>query len=704
MARLFNGSTDNLTANNDATSTYPITMAAWFRPDVINNDGALVSIGNNSSNNNHFSLEARGGTPGDPVRARTSASSHRYAVTTTGFSANTWHHACGVWTSSSSVDAYIDGGSKGSVDPGITPVSVNETTIGQIANSSNSNRFDGRVAEVGIWNVALSLEEINALARGVSPLKIRRQNLVAYYPLYGNGAQEPELAGNSLDLDMTVTGAIQADHAPVATAFGFDEYTQQPTEAGEDKTLTAETGVFTLTGIDTNPRAERQLPVSKGTFTFTGISAPTVATRQLPASEGVFSLTGIDADTITARKLPASEGTFALTGISPTITKGRTVTAAKGAFALSGINPTITKGRTVATEEGVFTLTGIDAGLIVVADKVLTADTGTFAFTGIDANLVAARKLSAAEGVFTLTGTSTPMVADRQLPAAEGVFTLTGIDVDLIKVGAFTLMAEVGVFTLSGVSTPITADRQLPTSTGVFALVGVNPTITRDRTITASSGAFALTGISTAMIADRILTAIEGAFTLNGLPVGLPKGRTLTTSRGVFTLTGIDVGLDKGYILSAAEGVFTLTGIDVTLTSTAILHKKTVILDALVVQIGSLPAVTTATRVLLLPSAARKHSPYAGLISGTEEKIVEDTTHVRYELDVDLILLKKGRDIEEMLASVETLLYANTLATDIGALQVRVIGQEEVALIDVDSFSSTRIVMTITYVAAKGAF
>jgi len=107
---------------------------------------------------------------------------------------------------------------------------------------------------------------------------------------------------------------------------------------------------------------------------------------------------------------------------------------------------------------------------------------------------------------------------------------------------------------------------------------------------------------------------------------------------------------------------------------------------------------------LLTPAEARKWSPYAGLISSTEEVIVEDATHIRYELDVNLILLKKGRDIENLLDAVKSLLYTNSLAVTIGALHIKIIGQEEVALIDADSYSSTRIVITITYVSTKGAF
>ena len=133
-------------------------------------------------------------------------------------------------------------------------------------------------------------------------------------------------------------------------------------------------------------------------------------------------------------------------------------------------------------------------------------------------------------------------------------------------------------------------------------------------------------------------------------------------------------------------------------------NKKTSVLDALVVQLKALPVVATATRILSTPGGARKDAPYVGLIAGSEEVLVEDATNVRYELDVDLILLKRGRDIEEMLDIVKNLLFDDTLPATIGALHVRIVGQEQVALVDGDSFSSTRIVLTITYVAVKGAF
>jgi len=133
-------------------------------------------------------------------------------------------------------------------------------------------------------------------------------------------------------------------------------------------------------------------------------------------------------------------------------------------------------------------------------------------------------------------------------------------------------------------------------------------------------------------------------------------------------------------------------------------NTKTGILEALAEELATVSDVAKATRILLTPNEARRHSPYIGLIAGAEEVVVEDITDVRYELEVNLILLKKGRDIETMLDDVKQLLYDSTLAATIGALQIKIIGQEEVALIDSDAYSSTRIAAIITYVASKAGF
>ena len=76
--------------------------------------------------------------------------------------------------------------------------------------------MNGRLAEIAIWNAALTDDEVLSLSKGVSPLRVDPQNLVAYWPLYGNGSPEPNYVRNSTDLALTLINAPpQIDHAPV---------------------------------------------------------------------------------------------------------------------------------------------------------------------------------------------------------------------------------------------------------------------------------------------------------------------------------------------------------------------------------------------------------------------------------------------------------------------------------------------------------
>lgn len=133
-------------------------------------------------------------------------------------------------------------------------------------------------------------------------------------------------------------------------------------------------------------------------------------------------------------------------------------------------------------------------------------------------------------------------------------------------------------------------------------------------------------------------------------------------------------------------------------------NTRKTILDAMASQLQSIDGISKATRVLLTPNRAREFAPYAGLVNTTEVVVVEDSTHVRYEMDVDIILVQRGRDIEELVDLVKNKLYGSSFASTIGALQIIVAGHDDVALIDADSFSSTRIATTITYVSTKGSF
>ena len=170
------------TASTPVTAA-PLTIAGWFFPTA-NASGTICSVGV-SSGTNRQQLFYDPTTPGGARLAANSldntgqSESSRNNVVTV----NTWQHGAGVFTSSTERLAYHDGiaGIVNTVSR--TPSGLNTITIGGRWNTTIGGFATGRLAEVGIWNVALTAAEVASLAKGMTPDKIRPQNLVFYAPL-----------------------------------------------------------------------------------------------------------------------------------------------------------------------------------------------------------------------------------------------------------------------------------------------------------------------------------------------------------------------------------------------------------------------------------------------------------------------------------------------------------------------------------------
>lgn len=185
MARQFDdGATEYLERDSAPVAVAPFTISCWFNSDDIAARQALVWIGDKDVDNSAWVLQARGDVGGDPVvfGAR-QAGGFNVATSSTGFSANTWHHACGVETANNDRAVFIDGGSKGTDVTATTPAGADRVSIAREGDNTPSNYMSGAIAEVAIWNVALSDAEVALLAKGFSPLFIQPHNLVAYWPL-----------------------------------------------------------------------------------------------------------------------------------------------------------------------------------------------------------------------------------------------------------------------------------------------------------------------------------------------------------------------------------------------------------------------------------------------------------------------------------------------------------------------------------------
>lgn len=210
MARSFNGSSDYLEYGGAALTALPVTMACWGYKSTTTQFSTAVVLRTNGANNRIQLVWSNNGT----LRAISVNTSNTIATATntTVYPTNTWLHSAAVFTSTTSRTVYRNGvaGTTNTTSNDPSASSFDRTNIGSL--SSASQPFDGNLAEVGIWNVALTGEEIASLSDGISPLNVRPASLIAYWPLIGNFSPEIDLRGR---FEMTVSGATKADHPRV---------------------------------------------------------------------------------------------------------------------------------------------------------------------------------------------------------------------------------------------------------------------------------------------------------------------------------------------------------------------------------------------------------------------------------------------------------------------------------------------------------
>jgi hypothetical protein len=187
MAYNFNGSNQylNTTSSPVGNSLAPITMAAWVRGNPANNSYWLA-MGRSTSTGPIVGMTV---TTGGVARVflRSDAGGGGELIGTSAiFGASTpWSHTAFI-NSSASRTLYINGVQE-ATNTGVTEsVTLDRLGIGALIRNTVTSYFGGDIAEVGIWNVALTAAEIASLAKGMTCDKVRPQSLVFYAPLVRN--------------------------------------------------------------------------------------------------------------------------------------------------------------------------------------------------------------------------------------------------------------------------------------------------------------------------------------------------------------------------------------------------------------------------------------------------------------------------------------------------------------------------------------
>jgi len=213
MSRNFVAASDHGLRGGSAVITGPpMTISVWARKDLATGRGIVVFIGDASAADDRLQLQMEPNN--GAVRFLVRNTANVSANTTTNWVTGQWHHLCAIARAVDDRSVFLDGGGEGTSAVSETPVggNIDRTTIGRRDNIESSNAFDGDIAHVAIWDVDLTDAEIASLAAGVSPLKIRRDNLIAYWPLNG---QTPEISIIDAGLDLSeVNGPIAVNEEP----------------------------------------------------------------------------------------------------------------------------------------------------------------------------------------------------------------------------------------------------------------------------------------------------------------------------------------------------------------------------------------------------------------------------------------------------------------------------------------------------------
>lgn len=273
---------------------------------------------------------------------------------------------------------------------------------------------------------------------------------------------------------------------------------------GSSYSLTADRGIYTLTGNVAGLFRGLKVTSGVGSFTLSGQASNLLRGVKAVADAGAFTLSGQAAGLLTARRVASDVGSYTLTGQAAGLRADRRMTSGVGTYTLTGNVADLLRGLKVAGGVGSFTLTGRDAGLQYSGGNPnLTAGTGSFMLTGQTANLLRGLKLAAASGTFTETGIDAGLNRGLRLTVSNGTYTLSGIDANLAK--GLGLIAGTGAFIVTGRDVSFRRTRNLAASRGTFTLTGQTASLTYSNA--EDPGPLTLTGFSLAL--DLTFTGFE---------------------------------------------------------------------------------------------------------------------------------------------------------------------------------------------------
>ena len=218
MSRSFNGTTDKLERSGTTNINSQLFSVSGFGNTASLTANTVVTAlsRTNAPFVNDIALEEAGAVAGDPAGLLISDSgvNREFPNTSTSYSSGTWAVFSASNPTTSSHSIFLNGGGKGTSTVTVNPTIGTAVTQVGCRNEAgvDASFWNGNLAEVAWWSVALSDRQQAGIGKGACPLLVSMK-VVAYWPLWpGNTGTETGLIRGTA---LTATGTASARHAPV---------------------------------------------------------------------------------------------------------------------------------------------------------------------------------------------------------------------------------------------------------------------------------------------------------------------------------------------------------------------------------------------------------------------------------------------------------------------------------------------------------
>ena len=223
MARDFpNTLTNYLESASTPITAAPFTISAWLNTDTLASSDTAAGIFNGGSDFNFWELQIPA-TANVVFQIKDSGGSTKTA-SAAGMTTGVWHHVIGHEVSSSDRRVRRTNDftttNTGTNTVAATLTGSSRITVGHRGILTRSNGFDGKIGHLALWNIALTDNDGLSLAMGISPLRLKADNLVGYWPINGVAAPEKNLIAGGVGLVLTGTLA-RVNEPPIPYSLKF---------------------------------------------------------------------------------------------------------------------------------------------------------------------------------------------------------------------------------------------------------------------------------------------------------------------------------------------------------------------------------------------------------------------------------------------------------------------------------------------------